>query len=324
MEQKAKLEGEGIMPQDLEQLKQLIEELRKLEESMRRNIESAMTLDKRISETLTRIGISSEGPRNLQKEKTYVPRPPAKPVEGSLEKVSVGVEKVNELLTGGVRPGMNALLSGPPFSGKYVLAWNFIAASLDEGVPVVVITTDRDIGEIKYELSRIFRNVDEAEETGLLRFIDLYSRTVQQKPTSKYAAVIDSTSNISSLIKVTEQIGNDIRANYPYYRVVFTSLNVFVAELDDKILVKFLQQFTQKRKMENAVTFFLMEEGQNEKRPSDAISYIFDGMIEFKTDASRNLLRVHGLGNVRSRDWIELYLNETSFDLGSFTLEKIR
>ena len=41
------------------------------------------------------------------------------------------------------------------------VAWNFVAKSLDEGIPVVVITADRDIGEIKYEISRIYHKENE-------------------------------------------------------------------------------------------------------------------------------------------------------------------
>ncbi len=328
MDQKSDLVGAEKMVDSENTLRQLISELKKIDDSIRRSIESVVSLESKIAQLLAGLpgGSQSAGARAIPEmpRPKQVPTAPRDPPKVVGEKVSIGVEKVNELLVGGIRLGTNALLTGPPFSGKYVLAWNFVASSLEEGIPVVVISTDRDIGELKYEISRIYRQVDEAEESGLLRFVDIYSRSVQAQPSSRYASIIDSTSNISSLIRVSEQIGTEIRKNYPFYRLIFSSLNSYIAELDDKILVKFVQQFTQKRKVENAVSIYLIDEGQSERRVSDSISYLFDGIVEFKTDASRNFLRVSGLGNVRSRDWIELYLNEISFDLGSFTLEKIR
>ena len=327
MAKAADLVGEQKMPEDREALRQLVEEFRKVDESIRRNIDAALALEKRISEIMSRFQGVPENERPAVKIPPAVSPAIPDPRPGpsmSAEKVSVGIEKLDELLVGGMRPGTNALLTGPPFSGKYVLAWNFVAKSLDEGIPVVVITADRDIGEIKYEISRIYRNVEEAEASGLLRFIDVYSRVVQAKSPSKYATVIDSTTNVSSLVRAAEQIGIEVRKSYPYYRLLFSSLNVYLAELEDKTLVKFLQQFAQRRKAESAVSLYLIEEGQSEKRPSDSVSYLFDGILEFKSDSSKNYMRVSGLGNVRSRDWVELYLNEISFDLGSFTLEKIR
>ncbi|MCL4315024.1 MAG: RAD55 family ATPase [Candidatus Thermoplasmatota archaeon] len=238
--------------------------------------------------------------------------------------VSTGNEKVDELLIGGIRTGSNCILIGPPFSGKYILAWNFVATSLREGVPVIVITTDKDVKDIKYEISKIYRDVDLAEENGLLRFVDVYSRTIQGQPSSKFAVVIDNIVNVSSLIKNVDLISADMVAKKGYYRLLFSSLTSYMTELDEKILLKFIQQFVQKRRGENGTSFYLLEGGLFDQKLTEAVVYTMDGSIEFKNEGSKFFLRVSGLGSARSRDWVELFMSETSFDLGSFTLEKIR
>ncbi len=243
---------------------------------------------------------------------------------GELRQISSGVEKLDELLVGGVRTASNALLIGPPYSNKYVLAWNFVAQSIKENMPVIVITTDKDIKEIKYELGKMIDNVDEAEQTGLLKFIDVYSRSIQSASPSPYAAVIDNLINISSLMKAVDQTAAQMREEHPYYRLLFSSLTSYVNELDEKVLLKFIQQFVQKRKSENCVSFNILESSLFEKKIIEAISYLMDGSIEFKTDGAKSYLKVDGLGNARSREWVEIYPMDTSFDLGAFTLEKIR
>jgi KaiC/GvpD/RAD55 family RecA-like ATPase len=314
---------------DDSKIKELSEEVKNLLNLAKNNYETALKLQERLSALLAADSVPASHPQ--QEPRSPVPSPAPIPSVSSGEnmdqrerKISMGNEKIDELLTGGVRVGSGIVLIGPPFSGKYILAWNFIAQSLKESVPVVIITTDRDINEIKYQVGKIYPAVDEAENDGLLKFVDIYSRSIQAQSPSKHATVIDSITNISSLLKNTDLIGTEIRKKYPYYRLLFTSLTSYATELDEKLLLKFVQQFSQKRKSENCVSIYLMEAAVFDKKLIEAVAYLVDGMIEFKNEASKSFLKVTGLGNVRSRDWIEIYTTDTSFDLGSFTLEKIR
>ena len=240
------------------------------------------------------------------------------------EKMLVGIEKLDDLLGAGIRTSSNVLLVGPPYSGKDILAWNFIATSLRDQIPVMIITTDKSINDIKMEISRIYPEVENAETAGLLRFIDVYSRSIQTQTQSQYAVTIDNLINVSSLMKATDSIASQFLSTKPYYRLVFTSLTSYLNELDEKIYIKFIQQFAQKRKSEYCTSLYLLEAGLFDKKVVDAITYLMDGSITFKSEGSKIYLRVEGLGTVRSRDWVEVFLHETTFELGAFTLEKIR
>ena len=314
---------------DDNEIKQLSEEVRNLIAAAKNNYETALRLQERLNNLMSagKNSVSGQQQEKMPQPESSSPVSSATLMDGMDQrerKVSMGNEKIDELLTGGIRVGSGVVLIGPPFSGKYVLAWNFVAQSLKESIPVVIVTTDKDINEIKYQVGKIYPAVDEAEVNGLLKFIDIYSRSIQSQSPSKYATVIDSITNISSLLKNTDQIGTEIRKNHPYYRLLFTSLTSYATELDEKLLLKFVQQFSQKRKSENCISLYLMEAAVFDKKLIEAVAYLVDGIIEFKNEASKSFLKVTGLGNARSRDWIEIYTNDTSFDLGSFTLEKIR
>jgi KaiC/GvpD/RAD55 family RecA-like ATPase len=309
-------------------IEDISKEIKSLMESAKKFTEAIQRLDERLK-SLQGLPQQKAAPVAVSQPKPPAAVPAAPPSPGADlsfrdTRLSTGNEKVDQLLVGGVRVGTSVILIGPPFSGKYVLAWNFVAQALNDQVPVLVITTDRDINEIKYQVGRIYPDIEEAENNCMLRFIDLYSRSIQTQSPSKHAIVIDSILNISSLLKAADSVAAEFKTKSPYYKVLFSSLTSYATEFDEKLLVKFIQQFSQKRKIEGAVSFYLMEGGVFERKLTESVSYIVDGVIEFKADTNKSYLRVTGLGNVRSRDWIELYMNDTSFDLGSFTLEKIR
>ncbi len=253
-----------------------------------------------------------------------VVQPVAAPTSSRPEKLFVGIDKLDELLMGGIRTSSNVLLSGPPYAGKDTLSWNFIANSLKEEIPSLIIATDKSINDIKMEISRIYPNVDQAEESGMLRFVDVYSRSIQTETQSKHSVTIDNIINISSLLKAVDLITTEFLKIRPFYTLLFSSLTSYVTELEERVMLKFVQQFAQKRKSEYSTSLYLIESGLFDKKTIEAIAYLMDGSISFRTDGPKRYLRVEGLGNVRSRDWVEIFPTDTGFELGAFTLEKIK
>jgi len=319
-----------------DEIQKLLEDLRKTYDSLNKLIEIATIKMREINRILQNKGVHDAdfspkeritqqiNPTMALRAQRVTQEVAPKNNPTSITRISTGVEKMDDLLIGGIRTATNVLLAGPPYSTKNTLAWNFIGRSLKEKTPAIIVTTDRDIEEIKYELSRISGNVQEAEDQGLLKFVDAYSRSIQAESRSPHAIVIDNIINVSALMKAVDTVAADMRLKYPYYRLLFTSLTSYVNELDEKIMLRFVQQFVQKRKSENGVAFYLIESSLFDKRTIESISYFMDGSIEFKNEAAKSYLKVEGMGNVRSREWIEIYPIDSSFDLGAFTLEKIK
>lgn len=237
--------------------------------------------------------------------------------------MSTGNGKLDSLMYGGIKPPSNIVLRGPPFSGKFVIANNFIAQSIRDDIPAIVLSADKDIVQMKESISRIVGDVDAAEQSGIIRFIDAYSRSIQSDVMSKYAIQADSY-NLSSLIKTVDSVTSEVYRKHKSYRFLLTSLTTFITQHDERTFLRFLQQFSQKRKTEGALTFFVLEDGLFDQRMYEAVSYLMDGAIHLRKTFTTNYLRVEGIGKARSREWIEMYPSETGYDLGSFTLERIR
>jgi len=54
------------------------------------------------------------------------------------------------------------------------------------------------------------------------------------------------------------------------------------------------------------------------------LGHIMDGEIKFKVDQLKNYLKVEGLGDVQTRDWIEYSHSKSGITMGSFSLDTIR
>jgi KaiC/GvpD/RAD55 family RecA-like ATPase len=314
-----------------------IEELKRLRDNLDKAIKDAETRKKEVEAFLK--GLVEIANTSSDKEKGVVAAKTISEVvsasnAGDIKRIDVskkivtGVTKVDDLLLGGIPITSNVVLFGPPFSAKEALANNFVVRSLKENIPIVIVSADRDLRQIKADIARTMgsdlASVDSYEDTGILRFIDMYSKSIQIQSPSKNAIVIDGITNISALLKSMETVEADILKTYPYYRLLFISLTAFIPQFEEKIFMRFTQQFTQKRRSNPSVSMYLLEEGLFDQKIYETISYVMDGTIEFRIANSKQYLRVSGLSNVRTREWIEVYQRNNSFDLGSFSLERVR
>ena len=242
-----------------------------------------------------------------------------------LDNISTGIQRLDELMSGGYPEASNVMLSGPPYSSKYMIADHFIVNSLASGYPVIVVSLDRDVRSLRYDISRLDTPVEAYEDRGLLKFVDAYSKNIQMDSDSRNATVIDSAANISLFLKTMDNICGSFVAKYGRYRMVLFSLTGWITQSgDEKTFPKALQHFTQRRKLEGATTLYLIEDGIFEKSLYENMNYFMDGSVEFRSETSTEYLRVRGLKKIKSRDWIEVINNGGNISLGSFELKRIK
>ncbi len=240
-------------------------------------------------------------------------------------RISTGFPRLDDLLHGGYPTASNILLSGPPYSSKFTLANKFIVSSLKESYPVMVVSMDQPISQIKSDLSAMGISPDSYEESGYLKFVDAYSRSIQMDNNDRNAIVLDNVSNMSNFLKTMDQNCTQMLSNMGKYRMVFLSLTAWITQSsEDKLFPKALQHFSQRRKMEESTTLYLIEDGIFQRNLYENMNYFMDGSIEFRTESSIEYLRVRGMKEVQSRDWIEVVHNNKDLTLGSFELKRIR
>ena len=239
-------------------------------------------------------------------------------------KVSTGTKKLDDLLTGGFPEPSNILLNGPPYCSKYSVANSFISSSVMDGYPVIVVSLDRDVTRIKQDLSGLSDSVEKYESSGMLKFVDAYSKVIQSESTDKNATVVEGVGNISNFLRTVDSISASTKTSSGPYRMIVFSLTGWITQTDEKTFSKALQHFSQRRRIEGAVTLFTIEDGIFQRSLYENVNYFMDGSIEFRSEMSTEYLRVRGLKDARSRDWIEVFSDGDKIDLGSFDLKRIR
>lgn len=244
---------------------------------------------------------------------------------GGNRKVATGFARLDDLLRGGY-PGLsNILLSGPPYSSKFYVANRFIVSSLQESYPVIVVCLDKPVSEVKADLTAMGIAPDTYEENGQLKFVDAYSRSIQMENDDRNAIILDNIGIISNFLKSMDQICSSIMAKTGKYRMVFFSLTAWITQSsDDKLFPKAIQHFSQRRKVEGSTTLYLIEDGIFQRSLYENMNYFMDGAVEFRSESSAEYLRVRGMKDVQSRDWIEVVRNRDEMTLGSFELKRIR
>ncbi len=238
-------------------------------------------------------------------------------------RVRTGVDKLDQLLMGGYPAGSNITLNGPPFSSKEKFVAEFIRESLLERFPTIIVAVDREPGAIK-NLVAAPDLIRETQESGILKIIDAYSRFVQSEPSDPHAVVIEGTSNLSNFLKSIDTIGASTVKELGTYRMVVFSLTGLLTQTDERNFIKTIQHFCQKRKAEGATTIYMLESGLFERRIYENINYFMDVSIDFRLDDLNEYLRVRGLNEARTKEWVEVISTGGKLDLGSFDLRRIR
>ncbi len=240
------------------------------------------------------------------------------------EKVKTGTRRLDDLLYGGFPIGSNIIVYGPAYSGKEVLIYSFIAEGLKKGVPSIILLLDKTLEEVMQDMKFVLPDIEEYRNNGLLYIVDAYSRSIGDKTVLEGVEYINSQTDVNSIMNSIDVWVQKNKSSEKYYRLAVLSLSTLLTFMDSQQLLKFLQPFTTKRKRDKGVTLYMMEKGIHSENEVQMISYLMDGIIEFKTEGSKILLMVKGISEVQSRSWIEVTFSKTGLIMGSFTLGHIK
>ena len=250
---------------------------------------------------------------------------PAAPDENH-PKAKTGIQRLDDLLMGGIPVGSQVIVYGPSFIGKEIAIDAFAAQGLSEGIPLVWITTDRTIDEIREEMSLLMNNYTEYEKKGLVFYIDAYSRIVGDTSVSENTAYLDDTSSVESIGDMTNShiASIDSLAKDKGYRLVFRSVSSLSANHDIKNIFALLRQFVAHRRKDRCIGIYSIERGIMPEQDLQIISSIMDGVIEFSTDTKNNFLAVRGICDTQTRDKIQYTAGKNTLNIGSFFLGRIK
>lgn len=245
--------------------------------------------------------------------------------EYAVEKIKTGVERLDDLLMGGMPFGSNVLYVGPPFIGKEVGMLLFAAEGLRKGVPVVIVTTSKTPKEIAKDMAPILPTFMEFENLGLVHWIDASGMPVDPTGPTMNMHSVPKPGDLAGLQKEIDACVKAIqKAKHPYFRFIYMSLSMSITQTDEKTAFAFVQGLAGRLKQAGAVSVYAVERGMHTEQQLESIQHHMSGAVQFKTDKQKTLLSVQGVGDAQTRAWVEYRHTNKALMIGAFSLERIR
>ncbi len=246
--------------------------------------------------------------------------------EAAETKVKSGIRRLDDLLNGGYPVAAQLLVNGPAHTGKDVLARLFSVEGLKLGIPSIWIVTDKTWGQVREDLAGLYPKYEEAEKAGMIRFVDLYSRSVGSSGSTPGVRLLSSTDKgvLDQLAQTVNSISEELKTRFPTYRMVFESVSTLTAYLDTSATFRFLQPLIGRRKIDQAVAYYVLDRGMHSDADLETLEHMVDGSINLKIEQLKTFLSVKGIGETQSRAWIGYTFTKRSLNLGSFSLDHIR
>jgi KaiC/GvpD/RAD55 family RecA-like ATPase len=244
------------------------------------------------------------------------------------ERVKTGIERLDDLLLGGIPFASNVTFVGPPFIGKETAMFMFLVEGLKKGVPVVIVTTSHPPSEVARQIAPIMPTFMEFDQLGLVHWIDATGGDQGAgASTSRHTNVTkvsgpDDFAGISRALDSAMAYFRD--EDYPYFRFAYMSLSMSVPKAEDKRAYQFVQSVASKIRQENAIGLYAVERGMHTEQQLESIQHQMTGALQFKADKQKTLLSVQGVCDAQTRDWIEYRHSNKAIMIGAFSLERIR
>ncbi|MGB6501319.1 MAG: ATPase domain-containing protein, partial [Thermoplasmata archaeon] len=241
-------------------------------------------------------------------------------------KVKSGIRRLDDLLFGGFPPGVQVMVNGPAHTGKDVLARLFSVEGLKQGIPSIWVVTDKTHLQVREDLAALFPGYADSEKNGMIRYVDLYSRSVGSTASSPGVRLLSSTDKgvLDQLAQSVNGIAEEFKERSLTYRLIFESVSTVTAYMDSASTFRFLQPFIGRRKLDRAVGYYMLDSGMHSESEMETLEHMVDGSINLKVEQMKTFLSVRGIGDAQARSWVGYTFTKRSLNLGSFSLEHIR
>ncbi len=228
-------------------------------------------------------------------------RPPLKPLqtprvdqEINIEVIPTGLPELDRCLYGGLPRGSNILLTGALGAGKSTFARQFIGNGVRQREKSLFVILDDNPKQIRKSMECDLP-ITEAEEHGLIRFVDAYSWSSMVTLTDERFMVTGmlELSHLAGIIgDASQELGQSIQNKVGGRRVV-DSISSLLINFELAHVQRFINQLARTALSFGGVTtLFVVEEGTVSEHVMNNIKYIMDGILEFKAEEQDRFIRV--------------------------------
>jgi KaiC/GvpD/RAD55 family RecA-like ATPase len=224
--------------------------------------------------------------------------------------IKTGISKLDDLLGGGIKRGANIMLIGPPMSGKKIIS-NYImsyGAAKNENAVIEVNTYEPGyliLERFKENLNLTLSKVGIVDCVTRMIGIDTYE--------DESIKIVSHPVDLTDIgIKISQYFENFFtKKNIRKIQLNINSLSTLLMYSNIKTVYRFLQVFTGRIKEAGGLGIYVIESGVHDMHVIAALSQLFDGMIEIKSENDKNFLRIVGL-LPKPTHWLEYEIDDAN------------
>ncbi|RLF23130.1 MAG: KaiC domain-containing protein [Thermoprotei archaeon] len=142
------------------------------------------------------------GVPDIVEEEEVEKKPRKKVKKATRQRLSTGIEKLDQYLEGGIPQGTWLFIAGEPGTGKTILCLHIAYASLKDGIDVIYVTTEQPFKDLLEQAKQFSINLSPyvKESLHVIDIFDLYEHAWEAKKNGK--------------LKIADPLDPDNLANY--------------------------------------------------------------------------------------------------------------
>jgi len=225
--------------------------------------------------------------------------------------IKTRISKLDEMLGGDIKKGANIMLIGPPMSGKKIIS-NYImyyGAARNENAVIEVNTYEP--GYLILERLKENKLNLTLSKVGI---VDCLTRMIGIDTYEDESIKIASSSvDLTDIgVKISQHFENFFtKKNIRKIQLNINSLSTLLMYSNIRTVFRFLQVFTGRIKAAGGLGIYVIESGVHDIQVITALSQLFDGKIEIKSEKDKNFLRIVGL-LPKPTQWLEYEINNAN------------
>jgi len=237
---------------------------------------------------------------------------PAKPSQItsiSVDLCRTGTTNIDTLLGGGIPRGSNILVHGEVGSGKSAFSRAFMRTGLQSKEKNLFVAIDDSPERIRQELSSPQACALQAQEQdGYFRLVDAYSWS-SLTPCAEERYSLSGSLELNQLAGIISDASTDIGQSIQQKaggRRVIDSISSLLISFDISTAQRFLNQIARtSMAFGDVTTLFIVEKGSVEETVLNNITYIMDGVLDFKKENNVHYCKVRSMKwGTYDTDWV--------------------
>ena len=215
-----------------------------------------------------------------------------------------GKSNLDELLGGVIKREANIMLIGPPMSGKKIISNYLMYHGAAKNENAVIEVNTYEPGYLILERLKESKSNLTLSKVGIVDCItEMIGIDSYEDESIKIASSPFDLTDIG--IKISQYFEKFFeQKNIRKIQLNIDSLSTLLMYSNIKIVFRFLQVFTGRIKAAGGLGIYVIESGVHDLREITALSQLFDGMIEIKSETDKNFLRIVGL-SPKPTQWLE-------------------